>query len=267
MYLHGAHVTHFAITGGPPVLFMSKASTFQADKPIRGGVPICFPWFGPRANDPLAASGGASPMHGFARLTEWDVEKSSALGNNVSITLVLRANEATRKLWAHEFTARYTITLSDTLELELSVANGEDAPLEFEEALHTYFTVADVRKTRLEGLDGRTYIDKTDGLAQKVQQGDVTISSETDRVYLDTQRAITIHDAGNKRRIINSKESSDATVVWNPWIAKAKAMADFGDEEWPGMVCVETCNVGQNKVMLAAGGVHYMRASISVAAG
>ncbi|MEZ0265374.1 MAG: D-hexose-6-phosphate mutarotase [Phycisphaerae bacterium] len=267
VYTYGAHVTHFALAGQAPVLFMSAASAFSPGKPIRGGVPICFPWFGPRAKDPLAATGGASPMHGFARLTEWEVESTSALSNNVTITLVLRATEATRALWPHEFTARYTVTLAgDTLDLALSVVNGDDQPIEYEEALHTYFAVADVRQIRIEGLDGRTFIDKTDALARKPQAGDVTITAETDRVYLDTQRALTIHDPGHNRRIVNAKGSSDVTVVWNPWTAKAKAMADFGDDEWPAMVCVETCNVGDHKVKLPPGGVHHTRATIGVEA-
>ncbi len=264
VYLHGAHVTNYTPAGGAPVLFMSAASQFQSGKPIRGGVPICFPWFGPRQNDPLVASGSASPMHGFARLMEWEVESASAMGENVTLVLVLKANDETRKLWAHEFIARYTITLGDDLALELSIVNSDEVLLEFEEALHTYFAVADVRKTRVEGLSGRTYIDKTDRLARKVQEGDVTIAAETDRVYLDTQIALTIYDPGNGRKIVNSKQSSDATVVWNPWIAKAKAMADFGDEEWPGMICVETCNVGESKAKAPAAGLHHMQAVISV---
>jgi D-hexose-6-phosphate mutarotase len=263
VYLHGAHVTHFGRPGQPPLLFLSNKSLFQKDKAIRGGVPICFPWFGPRAGHP------DSPMHGFARLSEWTVESVGAsAGNQTSITLGLRDSEETRKVWPHAFAARYTVTAAETLGMELLVTNTGKAEFTFEEALHTYLAVADVKNATVEGLSGIDYIDKTDGGATKTQGGKpIRIVEETDRVYLNTTSAVTVVDPGQRRRITVAKEHSDATVVWNPWIAKAKAMADFGDDEWPKMICVETCNVGVTSVALAPGASHVMRAVVSAKAG
>jgi glucose-6-phosphate 1-epimerase len=258
VYLHGAHVTKFAPVGGRPLLFMSAQSLFQNDKPIRGGVPVIFPWFGPRQNDAV----GNSPMHGFARLMDWTVETASHDEESTTLVLRLASSAATRTLWAGEFVLRYTVIVAKTLTLELSVDNTGGEAFTFEEALHTYLAVADVRQCAIEGLDGVTYLDKTDGMAKKVQSGAIQIIGETDRVYLGTKSTCTVSDPGNGRRIVVAKEDSDATVVWNPWIAKAKAMADFGDEEWTKMLCIETCNVNVHAITLAAGGRHSMRAAI-----
>jgi glucose-6-phosphate 1-epimerase len=258
VYLHGAHVSHFARTGERPVLFMSKQSLFQVDKAIRGGVPLCFPWFGPRAAHP------ESPMHGFARTSEWAVESTSGKGDTTTVTLVLKSSPETQKLWPHNFLARYTITLSDTLALALEVVNTGQSPITFEEALHTYFTISNIKDITIEGLGGVDYIDKTDGMAVKTQGSKpMKLAEETDRIYLPTSAANTIRDPGLKRRIVNSKENSDTTVVWNPWTAKAKAMADFGDDEWLTMICIETCNVNKHAITLNAGASHMMKATIA----
>ena len=257
IYLHGAHVTRFEPTGQKPVLWMSAKSLFQADKPIRGGVPICFPWFGPRAE------GASSPVHGFARILEWSVESVQRTADGAAITLGLDANEQTKKWWPHEFSARYEIRVGRQLHLNLRVTNRGQEAFSFEEALHSYFTVGDARRIRITGLEGTTYIDKVDALKRKVQTGDVTLEAETDRVYVNTRAACAIEDPVVGRRVAINKAGSDATVVWNPWIAKSKAMADFGDDEWAGMVCVETVNAGENQITLQAGQTREMSAGIS----
>jgi glucose-6-phosphate 1-epimerase len=181
--------------------------------------------------------------------------------------LTLGPTEATRALWPRDFLLRYAVTLSaDALLLELTVENKDAEGFPFEEALHTYFAVSDVRHASVEGLAHTTYVDKTDNAAEKSQDAaPITITGETDRVYLATQAACTINDPGHRRRIVVGKEHSDATVVWNPWVDKAKAMPDFGDDEWPGMLCVESCNVGPHAVTLAPGASHTMKVRISTA--
>lgn len=261
VYLHGGHVTHFAKKGEPPVLFMSGQSLFQRDKAIRGGIPVIFPWFGPRQPDPV----GKSPMHGFARLSEWTVDSTRHEGGATTLVLTLGQSEATRALWPRDFLLRYSVMLSgDKLSLELTVENRDAEGFPFEEALHTYFAVSDVRHATVEGLAHTTYLDKTDNAVEKSQDASPTaITGETDRVYLATQGTCTINDPGHRRRVVVEKAHSDATVVWNPWIVKAKAMPDFGDDEWPGMLCVETCNVGPHAVTLAPGASHTMKVVIS----
>lgn len=240
------------------MLWMSAQSLFQADKAIRGGVPICFPWFGPRAGEPT------SPMHGFARIKEWNVESvAQAPDGAVEIDFELTADEQTRNLWPHEFVARYRVRIGSTLELMLSVENRGAEAFGFEEAMHSYLAVGDARQITVTGLEGTAYIDKTDALKEKPQgNGPVTISAETDRVYLNTRATCVLNDPAMGRRIEIAKQGSDTTVVWNPWVAKAKAMADFGNDEWTGMVCIETCNTGDQRVTLPPGGKHSMQAII-----
>jgi D-hexose-6-phosphate mutarotase len=254
VYLHGAHVTHYQPKGQEPLLFMSGKSHFAEDKPIRGGIPVIFPWFGTRAGDP------AAPAHGFARTLSWDVRAVKQTGDGVTITLALEPSGATRRWMAQDFELIYTISVGATLQLGLDVHNRSSSPLSFEEALHTYFNVGDIHQVSIDGLSGRTYIDKTAAMARKTQAGSIRIEAETDRVYLDTLETVIASDPVKRRRIKVAKRGSATTVIWNPWIEKAKAMADFGDDEWPKMLCIETANAAENAIHLPAGQSHTMSA-------
>lgn len=259
IYLHGAHVAHYQRRGEKPLIFMSGKSIFAADKAIRGGVPICFPWFGAKKDDAKA------PAHGFARLKQWGVESAKKTDDGgVQIVLSLESDDSTRGLWPGDFLARYTVTFAKQLRLRLEVQNTGSGPIVFEEALHTYLSVGDIREVQVEGLSGVDYIDKVQGGRRLLQGAEpVAFVGETDRVYLNTQSTCVAHDPVGERSISVSKSGSNTTVVWNPWIAKAKAMADFGDDEWPGMLCIETCNVADFAVTLGAGASHMMEAVIA----
>jgi glucose-6-phosphate 1-epimerase len=258
IYLHGAHVTHFQPRGQKPVLFMSGKSWFEPGKPIRGGVPVCFPWFGARQD------GQPGPAHGFARLIEWElVSAESASNGEVEIHLRLVSSEGTRAIWPGEFVADYRIKVGAKLGLELTVKNTGNQPLRIEEALHTYLSVSDVKQVSVEGLAGTTYLNTVAPPRTETQDAaPIRITAETDRIYFNTQATCIAHDPGWQRKLVVKKTGSDATVVWNPWIAKAKAMPDYGDDEWPSMLCIETCNVRQNAATLAPGQSHAMAAMI-----
>ncbi len=260
IYLHGAHVSHFQPRDAAPVLFMSRQSAFAPDKPIRGGVPVIFPWFGARAGHP------ESPAHGFARLSEWQVESLTIDGDEiVTAVFQLKSNTRTRELWPHDFTLRYRVAVGRTLRMTLEVENTGTEPFSFENALHTYFTVGDVRETATTGLEGAEYLDKTDGMQRKKQGPEpIRITSETDRVFEGTRKTCVLDDPKQKRRVTVEKSGSQTTVVWNPWVAKSAAMTDFGHDEWPGMLCIETANAGANAITLAPGKSHAMRTVISV---
>ena len=245
VYLHGAHVTSWQPAGHGPVLWMSRSSLFQPGKPIRGGVPICFPWFGPNASD------ASAPAHGFARTAMWEVaEARPTAEGGISMTLQTRIDP-----FAVRFTVEFGSVLRMTLATEL--ATGVSASHRFEDALHTYFSVSDVRNISITGLEQSRYIDKLDGAAEKPATGvAIEFIGETDRVYFDSDSECHLHDPGRKRTIAVSKSGSHSTVVWNPWIAKSARMPDFGDHEWPEMVCIETANVGVNAVELAPKSIH-----------
>ena len=259
VYLHGAHVTSYRPRATGEAFFLSGKSFFAADKPIRGGVPVIFPWFGPRQDDPKAA------MHGFARLMDWDVLNFDRDGAAMVLILGLSSNDRTRGLWPHDFALRYTVRVADSLDMALEVKNTSRTEFRFEEALHTYFRVADATTVTVTGLSGVQYLDKTDNMKRKTQADEpISIAAETDRLYLNTRAACEILDPASHRRVQVGKTGSDSTVVWNPWTAKAKAMADFGDDEWRQMVCVETANASENAVALAPGATHVMRQTVRV---
>jgi len=222
-------------------------------------VPVIFPWFGPRHD------GKEGPMHGFARVSEWDLAFAAVAGDEVHLTFTLPPNDASRALGFDHFRLAYRMTIGPRLTLELTVANVSGAPLVFEEALHTYFAVADVQKATVTGLAGTTYIDKRDEMRHKLQPaGAMAITGTTDRVYLDTTATCVIDDVAGKRKIAIEKSGSHTTVVWNPWAEVAATMADMEPNGWLGMLCVETANAGDSAVTLKAGETHTMRASISV---
>jgi glucose-6-phosphate 1-epimerase len=245
IYPHGAHITRFQKNGEPPLLFLSQSSLFAADKPIRGGVPICFPWFGPRE--------GAA-LHGFARVTEWKLDETAvAPGGAVTLRFHLPESACVSTDWPAANT-NFVVTVADKLTMELTVTNPSKEDFSFEDCLHTYFAGGDVTKISITGLKGFHYLDKTDNFARKLESGDaIEISSEVDRVFPNTTGAVEIRDASLHRVIRIEKTGSASTVVWNPWIAKAKSMADFGDDEFKQMVCVESGNVAENKITLARG--------------
>lgn len=241
IYLHGAHVTKFQRPGEPPLLFLSDESLFESGKPIRGGIPIIFPWFGPREG---------KAMHGFARTREWKFLSHEE--DNGAVTLRFAFPEAPDDF--PKFTAEYFVTVGQTLALELKITNQANENFVLENCLHTYFTVGDISAVSVAGLKGAEYLDKVDNFARQKETNDVIkFSGETDRVYLATESATEIRDEQLRRVISIAKEGSRSTVVWNPWIAKAKTMADFGDDEYRRMVCVESGNVAENKLTLAPG--------------
>jgi D-hexose-6-phosphate mutarotase len=262
VYLQGAHVAHFQPKGEKPVLWMSAASRFEAGKPLRGGVPICFPWFGPKAGSPDA------PLHGFARILPWAVaDVARAADGSLRATLELTAEAAARGGFPRELSLSLAVSVSRSLEMALTVRNVDSAAVTFEEALHSYLAVSDARQVLVRGLEGVPYVDKTAAMARKPgEAGPIAIVAETDRVYNGATGTVTIEDPGWKRRVVIGKTGSSTTVVWNPWIAKAKAMPDFGDDEWPGMICIETANAAANAATLPAHTSHTMTPAISVSA-
>ncbi len=242
------------------VLFLSKQAYYQPGKAIKGGVPICWPWFGA---DP---QGKGRPAHGFARTSEWEVLKTASLGNGATqLVLGLKLNESTRSLWAGDIEAQLDIVVGKTLRLALTTFNHGHQAIELSQALHTYFAVGDIAKTSVRGLEGTTYIDKVDGGKQKVQSGEMTVSAEVDRIYSGVKNDLQIHDAALNRVIHIHAGGSASAVVWNPWKDIAAGMADLGDEDYRHLLCVETTNAGSDVVKLAAGAEYVLTAEYAVA--
>jgi glucose-6-phosphate 1-epimerase len=258
MYLHGGHVTSWKPAGQQDALFVSPHSLWADGHAIRGGVPICFPWFGDKANAPHA------PAHGFVRTKSWQLQAIEAEGKAVTVSMFTESDETTKKWWPADFRLVHRATFGPELALELVVTNPGSTSLRFEEAMHAYHKVGEVTQARVSGLDGVSYLDKTDSYREKTQRGDVVIESETDRVYLNTQHALDLQDSVLHRRIQVTKVNSLTTVVWNPWSKKAGDLSDLGVDQWKQMLCIETSNVGDFAVELAAGQQHIMKAVVAL---
>jgi glucose-6-phosphate 1-epimerase len=257
--LSGGHVMTWQPKGEKPVLWLSGYAKFAPGKSIRGGVPVCWPWFGPHEKE------AGFPGHGFARTVPWTVDSAEALADGATrLTLALQQSDATRAQWPHPSSAQIAVTVGRELRIDLTTRNLGDASFVLGEALHTYFAVSDIRNAPIRGLEGCTYWDKAGGGQTRVQEGPIAIGSEVDRVYLDTGADCTIDDAGLKRRIRIRKEGSRSTVVWNPWAEKAEKMGDFGPDGYLGMVCVESGNALGNVVTVAPGASHTLSVAYSV---
>jgi len=272
IYLHGAHLTAWQPAGHAPALFLSDRSTFSADKPIRGGVPIIFPWFGrrtatrenPRPSPPQAKEPDG-PSHGFARTTLWQVAFAALAGDDLHLTLTLAPDETSRSLGFDHFQLAYELVLGAELSMRLTVANQADVPLHFEEALHTYLAVGDTAQVEIRGLDDMEFLDKTDGFKRKCQTEEVLkLTQETDRPYLNTAATVTLDDPVLRRRITVAKTNSLTTVVWNPWAAATAKLADMNPDGWRGMTCIETANAAENAITLAPRSAHTVEAHLSV---
>ncbi|WP_300178890.1 D-hexose-6-phosphate mutarotase [uncultured Aliivibrio sp.] len=225
--LHGGHVLSFTPKGQNDFIWMSKDAIFNPDKAIRGGVPVCWPWFGRIAN----------PAHGFARNSAWSLIEHRENEKGVIVVLGLQASNETKAIWPFEFEARLTVEISDELTITLDAKNTDDKAWNCSGALHTYLNVADIASTTITGM-GESYID---GLQDgKISNGGDTlrINSAVDRVYTQPQETITVSDTQRVLSITNA--GHNAAVIWNPWIEGAESMGDMNNDGYQTMVCVES---------------------------
>ena len=241
--LQGAHVMSFQPKGQREMLWISPKTLFESGKPIRGGIPLCLPWFGPHSED-------KTWLHGFARTRQWTLVGSNTLADGATRLVLELSGEATLcALWPHDFLFHLEIVVGKTLRLEMTVENRGQAPAPLAFAFHTYFAVPDVAQAVISGLEGTSFIDKTDNLARKTQQGDVTISAMTDRVYLDVPAKQRIKSEDGA---ITIESPSRCAIVWNAW-HNDKNIGDIGEGNHVGYVCVERGDAADHAVTLAPG--------------
>ena len=244
--LKGAQVLAHAPRGQPDLLYLSPLSPIAGPAPIRGGIPVCWPWFGPHAHD------ARRPTHGFARTAPWQLIACAArpAEGGVAVTLRLPADPQTPA------SLTLTVTVAATLSLALSTENLGAAPLVITQALHTYFAVGDIAAVTIDGFDGAGYLDKTDAGSRKRQAGPIRFEREVDRVFDHSPGAVVLTDRQLGRRVHIAKSGSGATVVWNPWTEKAARLGDLPPADYRRFVCIETANAGAAAVTLAPGAVH-----------
>jgi glucose-6-phosphate 1-epimerase len=265
LYLQGAHLATWHPTGEQPVLFLSDKSFFTPGKAIRGGIPVIFPWFGPRTATPQSPRTDG-PSHGFARSETWQLDFAAIAGDDLHLSLSLAPTSLSRSLGFDHFRVAYQLTLGRELRLRLTIANDGPDALSFEEALHSYLHVGNVEQARIHGLGHTEFIDKTDRFIRKTQTEPVLqLTGETDRPYLNTTAPVTVDDPILHRRLTITKSNSNSTVVWNPWSTQTARLADMSPDGWRKMVCVESANVAENTITLRPHEAHVMETTLSIA--
>ena len=247
--MQGAHVLSWVPVTEDDVIWLSDQASFAEAKSVRGGIPICWPWFGAHENN------STFPAHGFARTVYWQIKSTAVLpSGETQVTFLLDTRQLDKShhaMWPLPTTLEYCLTIGKSLSMELTTFNHSKQVMTIGQALHTYFSVADVSATSVTGLEDRDYLDKTDGFKRKTQSGPVTISAEVDRVYLGTADDVVIDDG--KRKIIIRKQGSHSTVVWNPWVEVANKMGDLGVDGYLKMLCVESANAADDVVSISPG--------------
>ncbi|WP_119395652.1 D-hexose-6-phosphate mutarotase [Salinibius halmophilus] len=252
MFLHGAHITHWQPTGEKPVIFLSEKVEYPTNSAIRGGIPICWPWFGASKIEGLNS-------HGYARNQAWQLANVSSDIDAVVVTMVLD-NSAKTPGYPHDALAKLTVVFGKTLEIKLDTTNAGEQPLPVTQALHTYFNVADIHNTKVTGLEHADYVEK--GERQAASGEAITFNGETDRVYYANNANTEIDDG--ERKILVRHRNTGAVVVWNPWRDIASGLSGMQESDYQQMLCVETANALADEIMLASGSTHSIAAHIEV---
>lgn len=248
-YDHGAQLAGWTVDGISRV-WLSDRAVLDGTAPIRGGVPVCFPWFA------AGPSGDLSPSHGVVRTATWQpvpTTRHEVWAWELSSDQVRDAPGAEHV--PGPFLLRHAVSLDEQTEeltLALRVTNTGQQAYRAEAALHTYLGVEDVRDVSVLGLEGADYLDKVTG-ARAVQDGPLRLDGETDRVY-ERSGPVVVEDRAALLHHELRPAGATQTVVWNPWADKAAGMTDLGEEEWLRFLCVETAATGDRALHLPAGG-------------
>ncbi|KAB0547061.1 D-hexose-6-phosphate mutarotase [Pseudomonas argentinensis] len=254
----GAQILRYQPATGKPLIWLSDEAAYQTGKSVRGGVPVCWPWFGDLQRNPDAIRSAytrpeQAPAHGLVRDRDWQLIGLNTEEDGVTLSLAFDTAAQPIAEWPHAAELQLDIHLGERLKLSLTTRNLGDGELPISQALHTYFAVSDIHKVQIDGLDACRYVDTLHDWNKVRQKGPVTFSGETDRIYLDTPQQLNIVDPVWKRRIVMRSEGSASAVVWNPWIDKARRLSQFADDAWQGMLCIEHANVLDDSLILAPG--------------
>ncbi|MGL0818199.1 D-hexose-6-phosphate mutarotase [Vibrio vulnificus] len=227
--LFGGHVVSYQPTGKADVIWMSDKAVFDGKTALRGGIPVCWPWFGRIA----------APAHGFARTSEWELVEHRENDNGVIVELALFPTEESHNLWPHMFDVRLIVEIGDELKVSLNILNIDDDAFTFSGALHTYLNVGDIEQTQTMGM-GSEYIDSLKA-GELCHGGEVLQLTDTiDRVYTQPEKEIVVKDPVIERTLCIENQGHNCAVLWNPWAQGAAGMADMNDDGYKTMLCVES---------------------------
>jgi len=263
----GAQILSYRQGDAPPVIWLSEEAAFQQGQSVRGGVPVCWPWFGDLARNPddvqaMYRGESEAPFHGLVRTLDWQLAQQRCEGDTGILEFTCAQALGALPGWPHRVELTLQIRLDERLHISLTSRNLDDQPVALTQALHTYFAIGDIHQVSVEGLDGSRYIDTLENWQQRQQQGDPRIEGETDRIYLDLPPTLNLLDPAWNRRITLQTSGSRSAILWNPWIAKAQRLSQFADDAWQRMLCIETANVMDDRILLEAGASHTLAVSI-----
>lgn len=250
----GAQILGYRQAEQPPLIWLSPDAAYRTGQSVRGGVPVCWPWFGDLQRNPQAVQAHyqleQAPAHGLVRALDWELLSIDEEGDAVTLRFAYDTRNRPLEGWPRDVGLSFVVRLADDLSLGLETHNRGDTPLTLSQALHSYFAVSDVRQVSVEGLQGCRYIDTLLDWQELRQQEAPVFDAETDRIYFDTPARLSIVDPGWGRRIHLDTRGSRSAVLWNPWIDKARRLSQFPDEAWQDMLCIETANVLEDVVQL-----------------
>lgn len=255
--LNGAHVMEWTPKGSKPVLYMSPQAVIEPGRAIRGGIPICWPWFGAHPTDP------SQPAHGFVRNLPWTLGGVTENLTGVTLEFLLSESEDSLPFWPHPFALRLEVKMGTTLGMDLNITNTGESEWSMTGALHTYLCVDDVRDAAVMGLDDSHYVESRLSPARVEQSGPIYFDREVDRLY-DSRDTVRLMDRKGRRTIVVDKGGSLATVVWNPWIEKSQRLTDLPDDAYPNFVCIEAANAGHQVISLPSGEDHSLSQRLRV---
>jgi len=247
----GAHIFHFQPKDEQPLLWVSGKSNFENTKAIRGGVPICWPWFGEHQTDK------SMPKHGFARISQWEVEEVNEINSSITEVKMTLSNS---ELFSHKFKLTAHFKIAKDLTISLTTKNLDEKPFTISQALHTYFAIDNIESVKVDGLDGLEFIDFVDG-SKHIQDSSIVVTKEVDRIYQDVNYPLYLY--GSNEPIVIESSGSNSSVVWNPWSSKCSQMNDMSVDSYKGFICVETTNTGKDEKIILPNATHTLEAGYS----
>ncbi len=264
----GAQILSYQQDDQPPLIWLSEQAAYKRGHGVRGGVPVCWPWFGNLLRNPQTVQAmhqqpDEAPAHGLVRTLDWQLQSIDCRDDGIA--LEFSHNTVTHPLpdWPHAAELRLCIQLNERLQIKLGTRNLGETPLSISQALHSYFAVSDIRNVTVEGLHGCRYLETLEDWQQREQTGALHFNGETDRIYLHPPTHLSILDPTWQRRIHLLSSGSQSAVVWNPWTDKAQRLSQFASDAWQGMLCIEHANVMEDIRTLSAGEQHWLSVSIS----
>ena len=270
LFLQGAQLANYTPKDQEELIWCSESSDYRNGQSLRGGIPICWPWFGDLERNPPAIQKMVStdnpPPHGFARVLPWQLSDIQLVdAQRTDVTFSLKTSDSEGYTAAFDCNLEVVISIGVTLAVKLTVENLSSETVNFATALHSYFSVGDVEHVTINGFEDLEYIDCVNDWSKERQHGAVTIDKETDRIYQGSNKEINIVDQDRKRVIRITSDGSNSTVLWNPWIEKSKRLSHFDDEDYRNMLCIETANIGDDSIQLKPGASHSLSLNVECA--